>query len=95
MIYIGIFIFLLLAGNFFYRAIRLLIKINKQAFSPETTHSFACSSCSQTYTLSGPEAKKTAKRCHQDNEIDPSQQCYLLQIHLPPMRQLRQATEDI
>lgn len=61
MIYIGIFIFLLLAGNFFYRAIRLLIKINKLAFSPETTHSFACSSCSQTYTLSGPEAKKRVK----------------------------------
>lgn len=61
MFYLGIVLFILLAANFFYRAIRLLIKISRQAFSPETTHSFTCSSCKQTYTLSGPEAKKQVK----------------------------------
>ncbi|MGM0239461.1 MULTISPECIES: hypothetical protein [Enterococcus] len=61
MIYFGFFLFLLLAFNFFFRAINFFIKINKIAYSENTTHSFKCTNCSQSYKLTGPEAKKLAK----------------------------------
>lgn len=61
MVYIGILIFGLLAANFFYRAIRLFVKLNRQVYSPETKHTFICQSCTQPYTLSGPETKKLVK----------------------------------
>ena len=55
MVYIGTFLFSLLAINFFYRVIKLFIKVNKQAYSENTKHIFRCSSCDQSYSLLGPE----------------------------------------
>lgn len=61
MIYIGIFLFSLLSINFFFRVIRLSLKLNKLAYSEETIHNFRCTKCNDSYTLKGPEAKRLIK----------------------------------
>lgn len=83
MFYIGIFLFCLLAINFFYRVINLFIKINKQAFSENTKHTFRCSSCDQSYSLLGPEARKLIKGAVRINKSSPKNQTTFYKFSCP------------
>ena len=84
MVYIGTFLFSLLAINFFYRVIKLFIKVNKQAYSENTKHIFRCSSCDQSYSLLGPEVRKIIKGAVRINKSSPKNQTtlYLSLIHI-------------
>jgi transcription elongation factor Elf1 len=83
MFYIEIFLFSLLAINFFYRVINLFIKVNKQAYSENTKHTFRCSSCDQSYSLSGPEARKFIKGAVRINKSSPRNQTTLYKFSCP------------
>ncbi|MGG5318217.1 hypothetical protein [Enterococcus sp. AZ072] len=83
MFYIGIFVFLLLAVNFFYRVINLFIKINRQAYSQDTTHTFKCSTCNQSYTLTGPETKKLVKGAVVTKKSTPRSRTTFYQFRCP------------
>ena len=44
--------------NFIYRAIRLFRGMTRLAYAEDTIHHLKCSRCEETYSLTGPEAKK-------------------------------------
>lgn len=44
--------------NFAYRAIRLFRGLVRQGYAEDTIHNYKCSHCEETYSLTGPEAKK-------------------------------------
>lgn len=51
-------LFVPIAGNFFYQAIRMFRRMSRQAYDENTIHRFQCSNCEEVHTLTGPEAKK-------------------------------------
>jgi transcription elongation factor Elf1 len=83
MIYIGIFLFSLLAINFFYRLIKLFIAINKQVYSESAKHTFKCSSCNQSYSLSGPETKKRIRGALRIKKSTPKTQALFYKFSCP------------
>lgn len=83
MVYIGTFLFSLLAINFFYRVIKLFIKVNKQTYSENTRHTFRCSSCDQSYSLLGPEVRKIIKGAVRINKSSPKNQTTLYKFSCP------------
>ena len=44
--------------NFAYRGFRLLSILSRQIYAEETIHRYTCTHCEETYSLTGPEAKK-------------------------------------
>lgn len=55
---IGFILFIALGLNFFYQAIRALIKLKKINEQEETIHTFNCQSCQQVYQINGTEFRE-------------------------------------
>ena len=51
-------LFVPIAVNFFYRAIRMFRQMSRQTYDENTIHRFQCRKCEEIHTLTGPEVKK-------------------------------------